>query len=62
MVNEAHGGPVIAAWEVDLLDDTTLDALAGFRRDLPVMTSAMKASESRFAEWRARSGYRAWMH
>ena len=61
MVNAAHGGPVIAAWEVDQLDDVTLDALVGFQRDLPGLMASAASSESRFAEWRARSGYRAWM-
>lgn len=37
MINRLHGGAVIAAWQVDELDDAWLAALIGMAVELPEM-------------------------
>ena len=51
MINQVHGGPVIAAWEVGQLDETWLHALNSIA-DLPRKQKPKQALEAKFAQYR----------
>jgi hypothetical protein len=40
LINQLHGGAVVAAWEIDTLDEPTLDVFRLWRDELPRMQSA----------------------
>ena len=52
MINESHGGVVIAAWEVDQLPDTWIDAFAVLRDEMPEMVEHFQRVERERAKWR----------
>lgn len=52
-INRAHGGPVIAAWQVGQLDEGTISLYTGMAWRLPKMRAAAQAVEKRLAELRA---------
>jgi hypothetical protein len=52
-INHLHGGAVIAAWDVDTLDELWLQALLGLS-DLPQRQAPQKAINAKFAEFRAK--------
>lgn len=39
LINQLHGSAVVAAWEIDALDETTLDVFRLWRDELPRMQS-----------------------
>jgi hypothetical protein len=51
-INHLHGGAVVAAWEVDELDEFWLMALMGLS-DLPRRQGPQKAIDRKFADFRA---------
>lgn len=53
MVNRVHEGPVIAAWEVDQLDELWIYAI-GSLADLPRRAAPVQALQKKFAEFRNR--------
>lgn len=53
MINNVHGWPVVAAWEVSQLDELWLYAL-GSVADLPRRAAPIQAIEKKFAEFRSR--------
>lgn len=52
-INRAHGGAVIAAWQVGQLDDATISLYAGLAWKLPQIRAGAQAVEKRLAELRA---------
>ena len=50
-INRLHGGAVVSAWEVDALDEVTVDAVLAFEQDLPVMQAGRQRVEGMFAVW-----------
>lgn len=51
LVNQAHGGPVLAAWDVDQLDEAWLYAFIGLA-DLPRRQAPQRAINRKFEEFR----------
>ena len=51
-MNLVMGGAMIGPWDVDSLDDVTIDMVRGWL-DLGDYKSGMKQVESVFAKWRA---------
>lgn len=51
-VNQAHGGVIVAAWQVDDLPQDWLEAMAGIVDDLPNMKDQMQAFERNRERWR----------
>jgi hypothetical protein len=52
MINQAHGGAVIAAWQVGQLDEGTLDAYRRLANDLPKMGQQVQRIEGAKAKIR----------
>ncbi len=52
MINRTHGGPVIAEWEVDELDDATVERYVAMATELPSMSEGVAKIEARKAEIR----------
>jgi len=51
-INQALGGAFVAPWEVDSLDEGTLDAIRGLVEDLPGYQAGMKQVDAVLAHWR----------
>jgi len=51
LINRIHGGTVIAAWEIDELDDATLDVFRGLVNELPDLQQAEKATQAKRLAW-----------
>ncbi len=54
MINRLHGGPVIAEWEVDELDEVTIDRYVAMATELPAMSEGISKIEARKAEIRSK--------
>lgn len=52
IINHALGGPFVTPWDVDMLDDATIDALTSVVLDLPSVQKPFQDAEKRLAEWR----------
>ena len=52
MTNRLHGGPVIAAWEIDQLPDDWLDAMVLTGIKLPELQRGFQKLEAYKATWR----------
>lgn len=52
MINRLHGGAVIAEWEVDELDNVTIDRYVAMATELPAMSEGIARVEARKAEIR----------
>ena len=51
-INRAHGGPLIAAWEVDLLPDDWIEVLTSMPR-LDKLSAGLQELEDYKATWRS---------
>ena len=58
IINLQCGGAVIAPWQVDELDETTLDAFRGLVHELPTYKRAAADTENRFEKFRRQHNYR----
>lgn len=58
LVNLQSGGAVIAPWQIDELDDVTLDVFRGLAYELPTYQRSAQETESRFEQFRKQHGYR----
>ena len=54
MTNRLHGGPVIAAWEIDQLPDDWLDAIVLTSIKLPALQRGLQKLEAYKQAWRTR--------
>lgn len=52
LINQAHGGAVIAAWEVGQLPDEWIEALTAVAVDLPVFQEKQNEVRKHFKTWR----------
>ena len=53
LVNRAHGGPVIAAWNVDQLDQPWVDLFLGLAEDLPKKRARQQLVAQKVKEFEA---------
>ena len=53
-INGVLGGALIAPWEVDQLDDCTIDTIMAWADDLPRYRAVKKQNEADAAAWRAK--------
>lgn len=51
VINRLHGGAVVSAWDVDMLDEATVDAVLAYEHDLPQMQVGRAKIEGMFAAW-----------
>ena len=51
-VNIALGGAVVGPWDIDRLDDVTLDAIAAMVDDLPGMQKSLRLIDDAFSKMR----------
>jgi hypothetical protein len=51
-INQALGGAFVAPWELDKLDETTVDALRGLVEDLPGYQIGLKKVDDIMTHWR----------
>lgn len=51
IINRLHGGNVIAAWEVDQLDDVWLDVFLGVGEELPKKQQRQRLIAQKFKEF-----------
>lgn len=54
MANRLHGGPVVAAWEIDQLPDDWLDAIVATSVELPEYERGFAKVEKHKVAWRAK--------
>lgn len=54
IINQAHGGAIIAAWEVSQLDQIWYDIFMGVANDLPVIRRRNAEVQKRFKEFEKR--------
>ncbi len=52
--NQAHGAPVIAAWDVTQLPDEWLDAMIALTTELPQIEKGYAVVEAHLSAWRAK--------
>lgn len=53
-INGVMGGALVGPWDVDRLDDITIDTIISFSDDLPAFRESIEDTERGFAEWRAK--------
>lgn len=53
LINGAHGGGVVSAWDIGELDDVTIDVFRGLAEQLPAMQRTHQEWGRRRAEWLA---------
>lgn len=51
-INRILGGPFVGPWDVDQLDDVTLDTIMALAQDLPNYRKGQAEVEKKLAEWR----------
>jgi len=53
LINRAHGGPVISAWQVDELDDTWVNVFVGMYEELPKARARQRLIKQKHKEFEA---------
>ncbi|HLC04074.1 MAG TPA: hypothetical protein VJK02_13635 [Anaerolineales bacterium] len=53
-INAAMGGAVVGPWDIDQLDDTTVDMILGLAEDLPGLKAGQQKIEGELQAWRMR--------
>jgi hypothetical protein len=50
-INRVHGGAVVSAWDIDELDEATIDVFYGLVRDLPGIQQDEARAQAVRMEW-----------